>query len=52
MVSHDLDQVRRIADRVTILDRRIIAEGSVTEVLATPSIRDLLPVGSSRGGRR
>ena len=26
MVSHDLDQVRRIADRVTVLDRRIVAE--------------------------
>jgi zinc transport system ATP-binding protein len=52
MVSHDLDQVRRIADRVTILDRRIVAEGSVAEVLATASIRDLLPVGRSRGARR
>ena len=25
MVSHDLDQVRRIADRVTVLDRRVVA---------------------------
>lgn len=52
MVSHDLDQVRRIADRVTVLDRRVVAEGSVAEVLATASIRDLLPVGSSRGRAR
>ena len=52
MVSHDLDQVQRLADRVTILDRKILAEGSVRDVLATPSIRDLLPVGSARQGKR
>lgn len=27
MISHDLDQVRRLADRVTVLDRRVIADG-------------------------
>ena len=27
MVSHDFDQVRRLADRVTVLDRRVVAEG-------------------------
>jgi zinc transport system ATP-binding protein len=27
MVSHDFDQVRRIADRVTVLERRVVAEG-------------------------
>jgi len=47
MVSHDLDQVQRIADRVTVLDRRIVAEGPVAEVLATASIRDLVPAGTS-----
>ena len=26
MVSHDSERVRRIADRVTLLDRRVIAE--------------------------
>jgi zinc transport system ATP-binding protein len=52
MVSHNLDQVQRIADRVTVLDRRILAEGSVSEILATPTIRDLLPVGTPRGTRR
>jgi zinc transport system ATP-binding protein len=31
MVSHDVDQVRRIADRVTVLDRRVVADG-VTEL--------------------
>jgi zinc transport system ATP-binding protein len=33
MVSHDFDQVRRVADRVTRLDRRVIAEGTPDEVL-------------------
>lgn len=47
MVSHDLDQVQRIADRVTVLDRRIVAEGAVSEVLATASLRDLVPAGNS-----
>ena len=28
MVSHDLEQVRRVADRVTVLDRRVVAEGA------------------------
>jgi zinc transport system ATP-binding protein len=51
MVSHDLDQVRRIADRVTVLDRRIVAEGSVADVLAGATIRDLIPAGSTRWRR-
>jgi zinc transport system ATP-binding protein len=33
MVSHDLEQVRRVADRVTVLDRRVVGEGS-TDVLS------------------
>ncbi len=32
MVSHDSERVRRIADRVTLLDRRVIAEGSADAV--------------------
>jgi len=51
MVSHDLDQVRRIADRVTVLDRRIVAEGAVAEVLGGATIRDLIPAGSTRWRR-
>ena len=51
MVSHDLDQVRRIADRVTVLDRRIVADGLVADVLAGATIRDLIPAGSARWGR-
>jgi zinc transport system ATP-binding protein len=33
MVSHDFEQVRRVADRVTLLDRRVVAEGTPDEVL-------------------
>jgi zinc transport system ATP-binding protein len=28
IVSHDFDQVRRLADTVTVLDRRVVAEGA------------------------
>ena len=51
MVSHDLDQVRRIADRVTVLDRRIVADGPVADVLGGATIRDLIPAGSTRWRR-
>ena len=46
MVSHDLEQVRRVADRVTVLDRRVVVEGPA-DVLATASVRELVP--TSRG---
>jgi zinc transport system ATP-binding protein len=51
MISHDLDQVRRIADRVTVLDRRIVADGPVSDVLAGATIRDLIPAGQPRWRR-
>lgn len=37
MVSHDLEQARRIADRVTLLDRVVLADGSAVEALAKVS---------------
>jgi zinc transport system ATP-binding protein len=37
MVSHDLEQTRRIADRVTLLDRVVLAEGAASEALARVS---------------
>jgi zinc transport system ATP-binding protein len=33
MASHDLDQVRRLADHVTALDRRVTSDGPPTEAL-------------------
>jgi zinc transport system ATP-binding protein len=50
MVSHDLDQVRRIADRVTVLDRRVVVEGS-GEILTAAGVRDLLPSAERRAVR-
>jgi zinc transport system ATP-binding protein len=35
MVSHDFDQVRRIADRVTVLERRVVADGVAELALGT-----------------
>ena len=51
MVSHDLEQVRRVADRVTVLDRRVVVEGSA-DVLATSSVRELLPAVRERRAAR
>jgi zinc transport system ATP-binding protein len=34
MVAHDLAQARRLADRVTVLQRRVLREGAPAEVLA------------------
>jgi ABC-type Mn2+/Zn2+ transport system ATPase subunit len=34
MVSHDLAQARRIADRVTVLDVAILGDGSARDILA------------------
>jgi zinc transport system ATP-binding protein len=45
MVSHDLDQVRRVADRVTVLDRRVIAEGTPADALAHAEVAAVLPAG-------
>jgi zinc transport system ATP-binding protein len=44
MVSHDFDQVRRLADRVTLLDRRVIADGNAHEVLGVATGVEELPV--------
>jgi zinc transport system ATP-binding protein len=52
MVSHDLDQVRRIADRVTVLDRSIVCEGSAAETLSLDSVLALLPSERGRRARR
>lgn len=51
MVSHDLDQVARLADRVTVLDRSVIEEGPALETLALDHVRTLLPSGTRAGAR-
>jgi zinc transport system ATP-binding protein len=35
LVSHDFDRVRRLADRVTLLDRRVVADGPPGDVLGS-----------------
>jgi zinc transport system ATP-binding protein len=47
MVSHDLEQVRRVADRVTVLDRRVVVEGT-TDILASEGVRALVPAVGER----
>jgi zinc transport system ATP-binding protein len=37
MVSHDFVQLRRVADRVTVLDRRVVVEGPAGDALSDPS---------------
>jgi zinc transport system ATP-binding protein len=51
MVSHDFEQVRRVADCVTILDRRVIAEG-MPDILTDAAVRDLVPSASGRRAAR
>ena len=43
MVSHDLDQVRRLADRVTVIDRDLIADDTPERLLGDARVADLLP---------
>ena len=43
MISHDLEQVRRVADRVTLLDRRVLAEGDADQVLASDIVPGWMP---------
>lgn len=57
MVSHDSERVRRIADRVTLLDRRVMAEGSADDVfeaaaaLAARNAQHAAAGGMGRGAR-
>ena len=46
-ILHDLEQVRRVADRVTVLDRRIVVEGP-PDILGTAGVRELIPASRER----
>jgi zinc transport system ATP-binding protein len=48
MVTHDLEQVRRVADRVTVLDRAVIADGSPAETLEQARVLASMPAGKRR----
>jgi len=43
MVSHNIDQVRRVADWVTVLDRSLVTEGPPAETLALDRVLALIP---------
>jgi zinc transport system ATP-binding protein len=51
MVSHDVEQVRRVADRVTVIDRRVVADGMAAPVLASAALASLVPIFDGRRGR-
>ena len=48
IVTHDLDQVRRIADRVTVLDRVVVTEGPAKLALAEERVAAVLLSGRPR----
>ncbi len=52
MVSHDFDQVRRLADRVTLLDRRVLADGTPEEVIGVAAAVEELPMHGNRRDRQ
>jgi zinc transport system ATP-binding protein len=52
MVSHDFDQVRRVADRVTLVDRRVLDEGTPGAVLGAAADIDRLSAHTERQVRR
>lgn len=45
LISHDLDYVRRHADRVILLDRAVLASGAPAEVFASAAFRRAFPTG-------
>ena len=45
MVSHDLEQARRLADRVTVLDRSVLADGAAADALQQLSFRTRARLG-------
>lgn len=45
LISHDLDFVRRHADRVVLLDGRVLAKGTPDEVFASHAFRQAFPTG-------
>ena len=45
LISHDLHYVRHHADRVVLLDKRVLAAGALAEVFAAPAFRQAFPTG-------
>ena len=51
LVSHDLKVVRRYADRVVVLERRILADGTPGEVLSDPNVQAIFTQRSEEGAQ-
>ncbi|MBE6806938.1 MAG: metal ABC transporter ATP-binding protein [Ruminococcaceae bacterium] len=48
LISHDLTYVRQHADRVVLLDQRVLVKGAPDEVFASPQFRQAFPKGGVR----
>ena len=46
LVSHDWAVVRRYADHVILLDKKVLEEGSAEEVFSSAAFREIFPVSS------
>jgi zinc transport system ATP-binding protein len=51
MISHDLERVRRLADRVTLLEHHVVAEGAPDEVLDARTALDTAMRGERQAAR-
>jgi len=40
LVSHDLDLVKKFADKVILLDKKIIKQGKAEEVFESPEFKE------------
>jgi len=49
LISHDLDYVRKYADKVVLLDQSIQKQGSAREVFASPEFRQVFQYGREEG---
>lgn len=45
LISHDLSYVQHHADRVILLDRQVLLQGSPAEVFAAPAFKQAFPAG-------
>lgn len=48
LISHDLEFVRQHADRVVLLDKRVLASGSPEDVFSSAAFRAVFPEGGDR----
>ncbi len=48
LISHDLQFVRRHADRVVLLDGKVLAKGAPAEVFSSEAFRQAFPTGGDR----